>query len=71
MAEFHERIMKVDCYGELRDDSNFEVVCENENDDTVWCIGNPHTNKPFDDWDMVVTVLSQYFNSKIHEISAV
>ena len=27
------------CYGELTDTSNFEVVCEDEDCDDVWCNG--------------------------------
>lgn len=64
-------IMNVDCYGELQDDSNFSVVCEDEWDDGVWTDGNPRTNQPFTDWDQVVTILSQYFDSKIVEIEAI
>lgn len=55
------------CYGELEDTSNFEVVCEDEEDDEVWCdgfIGNT-------DWESVVLHLQLYFASDILEITAV
>jgi len=55
------------CYGELDETSNFEVVCENEDDDDVWCngIAGPLT------WENVVLHLQNYYPSDIVEITAV
>lgn len=58
------------CYGELSECSNFEVVCENEDDDNIWLLGNPN-GRPFIDWDDVVRALQPYFDSDILEITAV
>jgi hypothetical protein len=69
---FHTWVKGVECYGELRDDSNFEVVCENEKDDGVWCDGNPkHPEFVFESWEDVVDELKQHFMSEIIEITAV
>lgn len=58
------------CYGELRDDSNFEIVCEDEGDDCVWADGNPH-DREWLNWDDVIITLQPYFKSSIIEISAI
>ena len=63
---------KVECYGELQDSSNFHVVCEDEDDDGIWCEGNPHSEDfTFKSWESVVAELSKHFASPIIEISAV
>lgn len=56
----------VECYGTLEEDSNFSVICEDEEDDDVWCNGiiGPMT------WEDVVPLLQPYFNSDILEIGA-
>lgn len=59
------------CYGELEDNSNFSVVCADEDDDGIWLLGNIKTGKPFTTWESVVEVLTPYYNSPIQEISAV
>lgn len=62
----------VDCYGELLDDSNFEVICEDEEFDSVWCDGNPDSEDfTFKNWQEVINVLSRYYDSEIVEITAV
>jgi len=62
---------EVYCYGELDEISNFEVVCENEEDDDTWCNGNPDSEDGiFSSWEEVVRVLSRYYNDII-EITAV
>lgn len=62
----------IDCYGKLREDSNFEVICEDMDDDGIWCDGNPDDpDYIFYSWTQVVKVLSQHFDSDIQEISAV
>jgi hypothetical protein len=61
----------IECYGELEDDSNFSVICADENNDTIWCEGNPSSpGYTFDTWEGVVRELSKYFDD-IVEISAV
>lgn len=64
---FEEETM---CYGDLLQTSNFEVVCENEDDDSIWCVGHPN-GRDWIDWDDVVTTLQGYYNSSIVEISAI
>ena len=59
------------CYGELTDTSNFEVVCENEDDDDVWCNGLDAFTDANLTWDNVVLYLQKYFPSDIVEITAV
>lgn len=62
----------VECYGDLEDNSNFAVVCENEEDDGIWADGNPENDDyTFIDWEEVVAVLSDHFDSAIVEITAV
>ena len=59
------------CYGELRDDSNFHVVCADENDDGVWCDGVDNLEGDMLTWDNVVLYLQHYYSSDIIEISAI
>lgn len=58
------------CYGELEDDSNFEVVCEEEEDDMCWTDGNLTTGRSFQSWEEVIDVIQRYVNSPIVEITA-
>lgn len=62
--------VETECYGELESNSNFEVVCENEEDDGIWCEGNP-SGGSFETWEDVVMTLQPHFSSNIVEISAV
>ena len=64
---------QVVCYGILADNSNFSIVCMEEEDDCTWCDGNPNTDdsSAFSSWDEVVNILQQYINSPIVEIQAV
>lgn len=62
--------VETECYGELESNSNFEVVCENEDDDGIWCEGNPRGGS-FETWEDVVMTLQPHFSSNIVEISAV
>jgi hypothetical protein len=57
----------VECYGELEEDSNFSVVCDDEYDDDVWCDGVAGDLT----WENVVAYLQPHFGSNILEISAV
>jgi len=51
--------------------SNFEVVCEDEENDAVWVNGNPNSEDfTFKNWDEVKIELSKHFED-IVEISAV
>lgn len=59
------------CYGELTDTSNFEVVCEDEDCDDVWCNGLDAFTDANLTWDNVVLYLQKYFPSDIVEITAV
>lgn len=62
----------VECYGEVKEDSNFSVVCDNEEDDDIWCEGHPDNETGiFADWEDVVAALSDHFSSDIIEITAV
>jgi len=64
-------MMTIETYGELCDNSNFEVVCEDEDNDAVWVTGNPNSEDfTFKTWDEVKIELSKYFEDII-EISAV
>jgi len=48
--------MTIETYGELCDNSNFEVVCEDEENDAVWINGNPNSEDfTFKNWDEVKT----------------
>lgn len=58
----------VECYGQLEEDSNFSVVCDDECDDDVWCDGRPDGGW-FTTWEDVVESLQREFNSDILEIS--
>lgn len=59
----------VECYGELEENSNFSVICDDEYDDDVWYNADPVTGNPFEDWETVVARLQPYFDSGIVEIS--
>ena len=61
---------EVSCYGELAEDSNFSVVCDDEWDDSVWCDGDPVTGNPFLTWETVLERLQPYYNSEIVEITS-
>ena len=62
---------EVHCYGVLADDSNFEVVCEEEDDDSCWTDGNPDDEElGFKTWTQVVETLNRYYDSDIVEITA-
>lgn len=62
----------VECYGELADNSNFEIVCEDEEDDGIWCDGNINSKDGiFTSWEEVVEVIQVNWDAQIIEISAV
>ncbi len=64
----HHNGHDVECYGTLEEDSNFSVVCVDEEDDDVWCNADPVTGNPFEDWETVVARLQPEFGSRIIEI---
>jgi hypothetical protein len=60
----------IECYGELREDSNFSVVCDDEEDDYVWLDGCLATGEHFTTWEEVVIHLQPHFASDILEIES-
>jgi hypothetical protein len=63
--------MEIETYGELCDNSNFEIVCEDEENCGFWIDGNPNSEDlTFKNWDEVKTELSKHFDG-IVEISAI
>ena len=63
----HHNGCDVECYGTLEEDSNFSVVCADEEDDDVWCEGRPDGGW-FTTWEDVVECLQREFGSCIIEI---
>lgn len=57
----------IECYGTLEEDSNFAVVCEDEEHDDIWCEGHPDGGS-FATWEEVVEHLQREFASPIIEI---
>ena len=66
----HYKGNDVECYGILEEDSNFSVICENEEYDDVWTEGNLTTGEPFTSWEEVVEHLQPQFFEDIVEIGA-
>jgi hypothetical protein len=65
-------VNRVECYGELRWDSNFQIVCDDEYYDGVWVEGNPYSEDySFRSWEEVVKVLKERYRKDIIEICAV
>ena len=63
---------EVECYGLLEENSNFEVVCDEEEDDSIWCEGNTETGEPFTSWEECVEhLVEMYFPATIIQITAV
>lgn len=59
----------VECYGELAENSNFVLVCEDEEDDGVWCDGLPKGVAYT--WPNVVEYLTRAAPGQLVEVSAV
>ena len=57
----------IECYGVVEENSNFEVVCEDEYEDTCWADGVGE----FNTWTEVAKYLQTQFDSNIIEITAV
>jgi hypothetical protein len=60
----HHNGADVECYGTLEEDSNFSVVCADEEVDDVWCYGIEGELT----WENVVAELQPQFDSRIIEI---
>ncbi len=59
------------CYGPLEENSNFHVVCEDEEFDEAWCDGNPNSEDfTFASWEEVCAELVKHFPD-IVEIEAI
>ena len=61
----------ISCYGALTWDSNFEVICEDEEDDCFWIDGNVETGGEFKSWEDVVAVLCEHLDGKIEQITTI
>ena len=60
------------CYGVLQDNSNFDVICDNEAYDGIYANGNPKNDGGgFSSWQEVVNHLLNNYRHDIEEISAV
>jgi hypothetical protein len=57
----------VHCYGEIRWDSNFDVVCEDMEDDFIWLCRDTENHNT---WEEIVRYLNTT-DRKVVEISAV
>jgi hypothetical protein len=66
-------IRGVKCYGVIEDNSNFELVCDDEDNDMTWCEGNPLSDDyTFSSWEEVVNYfLDDALMTDIVEITAV
>jgi len=64
---------KIECYGELQDNSNIQVICGDEWQDDVWMEGNTDTDQPFQSWQEAAEFLTKLpkFDSGIFELSAI
>lgn len=72
MAQSHVRIDGVDCYGQVRDNSNFYICCEDEEYDGIWADGNPDSeDHTFSSWSEVVLVLKSKYRQDILELQEV
>jgi hypothetical protein len=56
------RIDGVECYGEVRDNSNFYIICEDEEFDGIWA------DNTFGSWTEVVSHLKAHYRKDIIEI---
>ena len=57
----------IECYGVVEENSNFEVVCEDEYEDTCWADGVGDLTT----WTEIAEYLQTEFDSNIIEITAV
>ena len=60
------------CYGQVRYNSNFYIVCDDEEYDGVWADGNPDSSDyTFSNWTEVVRVLKREYRADIVELQEV
>lgn len=69
--EYNNGRNSCDCYGVLEENSNIEIVCYDEEWDTVWTTGNPETDEPFKSWEEALEVLRRVYNDRIEQLEAV
>lgn len=68
----HVKIDGVSCYGEVRDNSNFYIICTDEEYDGVWADGNPESpDGTFKNWTEVVRYLKAHYRDDIEELQEV
>ena len=59
------------CYGSVEDDSNYDLVCENELMDGIWAEGNPASPEfTFTNWREACIHLEKEYCSTIEQIIA-
>jgi hypothetical protein len=63
--------VRLDCYGELKDDSNFVVTCDDEDDDFVWLEGNTDTDTSFKTWQEAADFFEEISSGLVVEIDAI
>ena len=56
------------CYGTLEENSNFQLVFEDEYLDDVWVDANTETGEPFKTWREVVRVISEHMGATPEQI---
>jgi len=55
------------CYGTIKWDSNFEVVCQNEYNDGVWT-GDLEFDPVKEGWEGVCKYLEEYYDPQIEQL---
>jgi len=60
----HVRIKNIDCYGEMHEGQNIEVVCNDEFDDGILPRG-------FKTWSQAVNYLTENWNGDIVQLQAI
>lgn len=59
----------VECYGEIEPDSNFYIVCVEEDDDGDWINGNPNSEDgSFSTWKEAVAFFQNNWEGTVIEI---
>lgn len=53
-----------ECYGEITPESNFEIACDNEADDSIF------TSESFKDWPSACEYLEKFYDRKIEQVTA-
>lgn len=64
------RIDGVSCYGKIEWNSNFEIICDDEDEDCCWVEGNYNSEDgEFKDWQEAVTFFKARFNTVVEIIA--